>query len=196
VLPVTRLQSTNHVEKIPGMHRVVSAPVSSRTHVSARAAGLAKRLQCCPIGVPPRWRRRCWSQNMTGRRCLRGSGCCELSIVTNNSARSPLRRATKKYRTGAGPSPSWAFVPSGSSAPAVDDACAAGALWQPGPHPSAVLAAPKTGKQNCQDNLRRHIFLHGSPPVGRRDGLSIALCRHPRCRMIGQLVIATDVTCQ
>jgi hypothetical protein len=36
------------------MHGVMSAPVRSRTHVSACAAGPAKRLYCCPIGGAPR----------------------------------------------------------------------------------------------------------------------------------------------
>jgi hypothetical protein len=38
------------------------------------------------------------ARRRAGRPCWRGSGCCELSVVTNNSARSPLLRATKKYR--------------------------------------------------------------------------------------------------
>jgi len=37
VLPVTRLQSTNHVEKFSGMHGVMSAPVRERMLARALA---------------------------------------------------------------------------------------------------------------------------------------------------------------
>jgi hypothetical protein len=44
VLPVTRLQSTNHVEKFSGMHGVMSAPVRERmlARALARATNFAR----------------------------------------------------------------------------------------------------------------------------------------------------------